>query len=88
MNLANMSVSADALVGAAEEIVSRMRTGGPLAMRMAKKLVNAASPAWLGDVSIAEPELIERLYAAGEPVEGVAAFLEKRVPRWEMEEQG
>jgi enoyl-CoA hydratase/carnithine racemase len=88
MNLANMSVSSDVLVGAAEELVGRMRTGGPLAMRMAKKLVNAASPAWLGDVSVAEPELIERLYAAGEPVEGVAAFLEKRVPRWDMKEQG
>jgi len=49
---------------------------------MAKKLVNAASPAWLGDISLAEPELIERLYVAGEPGEGNSAFLEKRAPRW------
>ncbi|MBN1152955.1 MAG: enoyl-CoA hydratase/isomerase family protein [Dehalococcoidia bacterium] len=82
MNLANMSVPRDALLTSAEELVERMRTGGPVAMRMAKKLVNASSPAWMGDVSVAEPELIERLYAAGEPQEGSAAFLEKRPPRW------
>jgi len=51
-------------------------------MRMAKKLVNASSPAWLGDVSVAEPELIERLYAEGEPSEGSAAFFQKRPPAW------
>ena len=82
MNLANMSAPPEALLGAAEDLVGRMRTGGPVAMRMAKKLVNAASPAWLGDVSVAEPELIERLYSAGEPAEGSAAFFEKRPPRW------
>lgn len=82
MNLANMCVPREALLRSAEDLVARMRTGGPIAMRMAKKLVNAASPAWLGDVSIAEPELIERLYAAGEPEEGAGAFLEKRLPRW------
>ena len=82
MNLANMSVAPTALLSAAEDLVGRMRTGGPVAMRMAKKLVNASSPAWLGDVSVAEPELIERLYAVGEPVEGSDAFLGKRPPQW------
>lgn len=82
MNLANMSVAPDALMRTADDVIARMRSGGPLAMRMAKKLVNASAPAWLGDVSIAEPELIERLYTAGEPVEGSAAFFEKRPPSW------
>jgi len=82
MNLANLSVSPDALERTADDVIARMRSGGPLAMRMAKKLVNASSPVWLGDVSIAEPELIERLYSAGEPVEGAAAFFEKRPPSW------
>jgi enoyl-CoA hydratase len=86
MNLANMEVAADGLLPAAEDLVGRMRSGGPLAMRMAKKLVNAASPAWFGDISIAEPELIERLYAAGEPAEGSTAFLDKRSPRWTADE--
>jgi enoyl-CoA hydratase/carnithine racemase len=85
MNLANMSAPRDALMTTVEGIIDRMRSGGPLAMRMAKKLVNASSPAWLGDVSIAEPELIERLYAAGEPVEGSAAFFEKRSPLWKKD---
>ena len=85
MNLANMSAPRDALMPAVEGVIDRMRSGGPLAMRMAKKLVNASSPAWLGDVSIAEPELIERLYTAGEPVEGSAAFFEKRSPVWKKD---
>jgi len=82
MNLANLNVAPDVLMKTADDVIARMRAGGPLAMRMAKKLVNASTPAWLGDVSIAEPELIERLYTAGEPVEGSAAFFEKRPPRW------
>ncbi|MBN1856977.1 MAG: enoyl-CoA hydratase/isomerase family protein [Dehalococcoidia bacterium] len=86
MNLANVSVSSDALMSTADGIVERMRAGGPVAMRMAKKLVNAASPAWFGDVSTAEPELIERLYAEGEPVEGNAAFLARRPPTWAPKE--
>ena len=85
MNLANMSAPRDALMPVVEGVIDRMRSGGPLAMRMAKKLVNASSPAWLGDVSIAEPELIERLYTAGEPVEGSAAFFEKRSPVWKKD---
>ncbi len=86
MNLANMCVPAVTLMPSVEGVVDRMRSGGPLAMRMAKKLVNASAPAWFGDVSAAEPELIERLYASGEPAEGSAAFLEKRTPRWGTEE--
>jgi len=82
MNLANMCVPCAELQRSVDDVIQRMRQGGPRAMRMAKKLVNAASPAWFGDVSTAEPELIERLYAAGEPVEGNAAFLEKRPPAW------
>ena len=85
MNLANMSAPRDALMPVVEGVIDRMRSGGPLAMRMAKKLVNASSPAWLGDVSIAEPELIERLYTAGEPLEGSAAFFEKRSPLWKKD---
>ena len=87
VNLANMSVAPDALIETVDEIVDRMRAGGPVAMRMAKKLVNAASPAWFGDVSTVEPELIERLYAAGEPVEGNAAFLARRPPVWDLKER-
>jgi enoyl-CoA hydratase len=82
INLANMSAPRGQMMERVDATIDRMRLGGPLAMRMAKKLVNAASPAWFGDVSTTEPELIERLYAAGEPVEGSAAFLEKRRPAW------
>ncbi len=83
MNLANMSVPRECMEERVDAIISRMRNGGPMAMRMAKKLVNASAPAWFGDVSTVEPELIERLYASGEPVEGNAAFLEKRAPQWD-----
>jgi len=84
MNLATMSAPADALLSTVDGVIERMRSGGPLAMRLAKKLVNASSPAWFGDVSVAEPELIERLYAAGEPTEGAEAFFEKRPAMWNV----
>ncbi len=87
MNLVNMSVSAATLTMVVDEMIERMRSGGPLAMRMAKKLVNASAPTWFGDVSIAEPELIERLYATGEPAEGSSAFLQKRAPNWNLQER-
>jgi len=70
------------LMSKTEDLVETMRAGGPVAMRMAKKLVNAASPVWFGEISAMEPELIERLYAAGESTEGNAAFMEKRLPSW------
>jgi enoyl-CoA hydratase/carnithine racemase len=82
VGLAEYCVPGSALLPQSEEIVETMRAGGPIAMRMAKKLVNAASPVWFGEISTTEPELIERLYAAGESTEGNAAFLEKRPPSW------
>mgnify|MGYP001087404668 CR=1 FL=1 len=85
MNLANMCVPPGRMAESVNGIIQRMRDGGPMAMRMAKKLVNASSPARFGEVSTTEPELIERLYAAGEPVEGNRAFLEKRPPDWAPE---
>ena len=82
MKLTNMCVPSDALMSTVDGVVDRMRAGGPVAMRMAKKLVNASAPAWFGDVSTAEPELIERLYEAGEPAEGSSAFFQKRAASW------
>ena len=80
--LAEYCVPAETLLPQAEGVVETMRAGGPLAMRMAKKLVNSSIPLWYGDTSTLEPELIERLYVAGEPVEGNAAFMERRRASW------
>jgi len=54
----------------------------PLAIRMTKKIVNAASAANFGDLSACEPALVERLYLSQDPLEGVAAFVEKQPPRF------
>ena len=59
-----------------------MAANGPLAVRLAKKVANAAAASYFGDVSLCEPELVERLYLSGEPEEGASAFLEKRKPRF------
>ena len=87
IGLAEYCVPTATLLAQSEELIERMRSGGPIAMRMAKKLVNAASPVWFGEISTTEPELIERLYAAGESTEGNEAFLEKRMPAWRADSQ-
>jgi enoyl-CoA hydratase/carnithine racemase len=82
IGLVNRIVSSSGLVQATHDIVRDMAANWPLAIRLAKKVVNSVSAVSFGDVSVSEPELIERLYVSGEPTEGTQAFLEKRAPRF------
>jgi len=82
IGLVEYCVPLESLLPQANELVATMKAGGPVAMRMAKKLVNSSEPVWYGDIATVEPELIERLYSAGEPIEGNAAFLERRRASW------
>ena len=70
------------LMDAARELAATMGSRAPLAIRMAKKIVNAATAANFGDLSPCEPELVERLYLSQDALEGIAAFVGKRPPRF------
>ncbi|MBM4454613.1 MAG: crotonase [Chloroflexi bacterium] len=82
IGLVNKVVPADQLMATCEELVQKLASKGPLAIRMTKKMVNAASLAKMADLYSCEPELVERLMLSPEVKEGVEAFIEKRVPRF------
>jgi len=82
IGLVNRVVDDNELIDAARELVATIGRRAPLAIRMAKKIVNAATAANFGDLYPCEPELVERLYLSQDPLEGLAAFLEKRAPRF------
>ena len=80
IGLVNRVVAPDSLMEAAREMAGRIARQGPLAVRMTKKLVNAAAAPGFGNLYLCEPELVERLFLSGQPLEGVRAFVEKREP--------
>jgi len=69
----------DAAVAA---VAADLVKGGPVALAQAKALVADVVAATPGDVAEMTAALIARLRAADEGQEGMAAFLEKRPPRW------
>jgi len=56
--------------------------GGPTALAETKRLVRAVTSARADEVGPLTADWIARLRAAEEGQEGMAAFLEKRAPRW------
>jgi len=63
-------------------VVADLAKGGPTAIAEAKKLVRDVTAADPAAVPALTCELIARLRAGEEGQEGMAAFLEKRPPRW------
>lgn len=77
--LVHRAVAADSLDAAVGEVVDAFIAGGPEAVAANKRLVRDAT------ASLAASDLAERIAAArasAEGQEGIAAFLEKRQPRW------
>jgi len=70
------------LPGTTHEFVDKIAKKGPLAIRLAKKVVDASTLQGLGDTWACEPELVERVFLSDEPMEGFSAFLEKREPKF------
>lgn len=58
---------------------------GPMAVREAKRILNATLDASTASGRAAELEASERLFASDDMLEGVAAFLEKRDPEFNNE---
>jgi enoyl-CoA hydratase/carnithine racemase len=82
IGLVNQVVPNDKLMDAAWELVDKIASKSPLAVRLTKKLVNAYTAAGRGDLYVVEPELVERIHISGDPLEGARAFREKRSPRF------
>ncbi|MFC1864346.1 enoyl-CoA hydratase/isomerase family protein [Chloroflexota bacterium] len=80
IGLVNKVVPDRELMGAAHEMIGKIASRAPVAVRMTKMIVNAVSKPTIGDVSLYEPDLVERLYLSDDPREGLAAFFGKRKP--------
>ena len=62
------------------ELIAKLATKGPMALRICKKQVNVASLANLNNLYPLETEIVEGLMRSGQAVEGARAFVEKRQP--------
>jgi len=82
IGLVHKVVPHDDLMSSVQELIGKIETKGRLATRIAKKMINAAAAPNIGDLYVCEPELVERLYLSGEPLEGGKAFGEKRTPKF------
>ena len=82
MGLACKVVPREKLMEAAREMMDKIADKSHLAIRLTKKLVNAASAPGQGDVYMVEPELVERVSISGHSVEGAQAFRERRQPKF------
>lgn len=83
--LAHQAVPLDELNAAVQKEIDAIKLGGPIAVAEAKKLVRT-----IPEISIEEgfkvtPEWSVRLFQSEEGQEGMAAFREKRKPRWVTE---
>jgi len=81
IGLVNKVVPDKDLMSTCHEMVEKMGSKGKLAIRITKKMVNAASLARMADLYPLEPELVERLIVSGEMDECITALIEKRPPR-------
>jgi len=79
-------VAPDQLMTAASQLVDKLSTKGPTALRLVKRMINAATVAQFADLAAMEPELVQAFYTAtGDAVEGMSAYREKRKPRFKLE---
>jgi len=68
----------DDLEKAADELCARLETHAPLTMSAVKEAIRRLRDASLPDID----DLVLRCYGSRDFAEGVAAYLEKRPPRW------
>ncbi len=79
LGLVNRVVPAGELFAEVDRMIGAIEGMGRLAVRMTKKIANAAAAPNFGDLYICEPELLERVVLSGEPAEKIREFWEKRV---------
>jgi methylglutaconyl-CoA hydratase len=83
IGLVHEAVDDDGLDAAVEAIVRSLLAGGPKAQAAAKKLIRDVSDRPIADELVEETaRRIASLRSTPEAKEGLAAFIEKRPPRW------
>jgi enoyl-CoA hydratase len=83
IGLVNMVVSAADLEAKTMELANRIADKSPVALRMAKEAVKAASRSNLDEGLRREIDLFALCFSSEDKDEGVRAFLEKRKPQFE-----
>jgi methylglutaconyl-CoA hydratase len=82
IGLANAVVSSSALDSEVERLADGLRRNGPHAMRETKKLLQNVPGQPLDEVRTVTARWIAERRVSAEGQEGMAAFLERRDPRW------
>jgi methylglutaconyl-CoA hydratase len=81
--LVNKSLPAGELEGHLQSLTELLRTSGPKAMAHCKNLIfNISNKETLEQALESTARMIAEIRASEEGQEGMAAFLEKRQPRW------
>jgi cyclohexa-1,5-dienecarbonyl-CoA hydratase len=70
------------LVAAARGLAASMTRHSAVALRAAKRALNATPRGWEAGVERASSIYLDELMASADAVEGLRAFLEKRTPEW------
>lgn len=81
IGLVHMAVDSEDLDGMVDAVVGRVLSAGPTAIAVAKRLPEVAL-APIDEAREATAAIIAELRTGAEAQEGMAAFLEKRTPRW------
>ena len=82
IGMVNLAVEPEELDRAVEELVSSLLTSGPEALAKAKELLTRVPGMGFEEAKRYTAEMIAGLRASAEAQEGMAAFLEKRKPKW------
>jgi enoyl-CoA hydratase/carnithine racemase len=82
IGLVHRVVPAGEALGAADELAEEIASRGPLAVREAKRLIDAATELDLDAGLAAEFDASERIFATDDMTEGARAFFEKRDPEY------
>ncbi|RME07566.1 MAG: enoyl-CoA hydratase [Anaerolineae bacterium] len=81
--MVNRVVPVERYLEVALELAAEIAARAPLAVRLAKEMVNQAFETGLSDGLADERRAFTLLFATQDQKEGMAAFIEKREPRWE-----